>query len=127
MLKARRCQPMTYPDRISVYHKLREAPAPTPATSLALDCVILSHRHRRVSARAFEDVVVYDYREARKTAMPQFMQDVLSRIWHLQQEETRRARARIWELVGAVEALEKETWDQPDAVEDMGAAASGKQ
>ena len=35
----------------------------------------------------------------------------------------RRSRDRIGELVREVEALEKETWDRKDAVEDLGSAA----
>lgn len=113
---------MTYPDRISVYHKLRSPPEASD-TSLILDCVILSHKHRRVAARTEEDIVIYDYQGARKTAMPPFVLDVFRETWRLQEEETRRARGRIWELVQEVETLEKETWDNPDAVEDLGSAA----
>ncbi len=52
--------------------------------------------------------------------MPGFMQDVLSETWRLQQGETVRARTRIWELVRAVDGLEKETWNREGAVEDLG-------
>jgi len=114
---------MTYPDTISVYHKLRDAPQEAP-TSVVLDCVILSHRHRRAAARTIEDVVVYDYRKGGKTEMPAFMRDVLADTWELQLQETVRARTRIWELIDAVEKLEKETWDRDDAVEDLGSAAN---
>ncbi len=113
---------MTYPDRVSVYHKLR-APPQASDTSLILDCVILSHRHRRVAARTEEDIVIYDYSAARKTAVPPFVLDVFRDTWRLQEEETRRARGRIRDLAGEVESLEKETWDREDAVEDLGAAA----
>ena len=116
-------QPMVYPDTISVYHKLRETPATDPPpTSLLVESVVLSHRHRRVSARTYEDIVIYDYRAAKKTEMPKFMHDVLSETWRLQQQETERARTRIWELIGTVEALEKDTWNRDDAVEDLGSA-----
>ncbi|KAI1499736.1 Thioesterase/thiol ester dehydrase-isomerase [Biscogniauxia marginata] len=114
--------PMTYPDSISVYHKLRAQPSPSD-TSLILDCVILSHRHRRVAARTEEDIVVYDYRQAQKTRVPPFALDLLRDTWRLQEEETRRARERVWGLIREVESLEKETWDREDAVEDLGAAA----
>jgi len=118
---------MTYPDRISVYHKLRAAPTSNPApTSLVLDCMILSHSHRRVSARTVDDIAVYDYRAAKKTEMPQFMHSVLSATWQLQELEAERARKRISELGAAVEALEKGTWDRADAVEDLGGAAGVK-
>ena len=114
---------MTFPDRVSVFHKLRAAPASDPApSSLILECIVLSHQHRRVSARTTEDIAIYDYAAARKTEMPQFMLHVLSATWQLQLDETKRARTRIWDLVGQVEALEKETWNRADAVEDLGDA-----
>lgn len=119
--------PMTYPDRVSVYHRLRHPPSAQPSpSSLVLDAVVFSHRHRRVSARVEEDVVIYDYRAARKTEMPAFMRDVLEDTFEQQQAETVRARRRIWDLIGDVERLEKETWDRPDAVEDIGGAARAK-
>ena len=110
-----------------MFHKLRARPASSPApTSLVLDCVILSHRHRRASARTVEDIAIYDYMAGRKTGMPRFMHDVLSATWELQQDEVERARTRIWNLIAAVEALEKETWNKPDAVEDLGGTSSKK-
>ncbi|EFX00054.1 hypothetical protein CMQ_7056 [Grosmannia clavigera kw1407] len=118
--------PMTYPDSISVYHKLRVPPATnSTSTSLLLDCMVLSHRQMRIAARTFEDIAIYDYRVARKTEMPEFMHNVLVDVWRQQQDETVRARTRIWELARAVEQLEKKTWDRPDAVEDVGSAAGG--
>ncbi|RYP50050.1 hypothetical protein DL768_004336 [Monosporascus sp. mg162] len=113
--------PMTYPDRISVYHKLRSLPDASD-TSLILDCVILSHRHRRAAATTKEDVVIYDYKEAKKTMMPPFVLDVFRDTWRLQEEEVRRARSRVWDLIREVEGLEKETWNREDAVEDLGSA-----
>lgn len=89
---------------------------------MILDAIILSHRHRRVSAKIEEDIVIYDYQAAKKTEMLPFMKDVLENTFRQQEAERLRARARIWELIGTVEKLEKETWDSPDAVEDLGSA-----
>lgn len=115
---------MTYPDAISVYHRLRVSPdAYSKSTSLLLDCVVLSHSHKRIAARLYEDVSFYDYRTASKTHMPEFVHKVLTGVWRQQQQEISRTRTRIWELVAAVERLEKQTWDRDDAVEDLGAAA----
>ncbi|KAK4181508.1 thioesterase-like superfamily-domain-containing protein [Triangularia setosa] len=115
--------PMVYPDKISVYHKLRCKPEGDPAPSnFMLDCIVLSHQHRRVAARLEEDIVVYDYKVARKASMPGFMLQLFHKTWEMQQAEEMRARTRIWELIKAVEGLEKETWDREDAVEDMGSA-----
>ncbi|PSR83345.1 thioesterase-like superfamily-domain-containing protein [Coniella lustricola] len=113
--------PMTYPDKISVYHKLRYPPSAAPSpSSLILDAVVISHRHRRVSARIEEDVVVYDYRAGKKTALLPFMHTVLDETFATQEREKARARRRIAELSGLVTGLEKNTWDRPDAEEDMG-------
>ena len=117
-------KPLVYPDRVSVYHKL--ASLPTAAdTSLVLDCVVLSHKHRRPAARTAEDVVIYDYRQGQKTTMPPFVLDVFQATWHLQELEKQRARTRTWEVLKDVEYLEKATWDREDAVEDMGPGARG--
>ncbi|KAI1308921.1 thioesterase-like superfamily-domain-containing protein [Xylaria venustula] len=113
--------PMTTPDTISAYHRLRNCPEETH-TSLILDCIILSHRHRRIAARTFEDVAIYDYRKAKKTVLPDFMLGVFRDRWRKQEEQANWARQRIWDLLKEVESLEKETWDRPDAVEDFGAA-----
>lgn len=118
---AARHQPMTAPDRISVYHKLSTLPESTH-TSLLLDCIILSHGHRRAAARTTEDIAIYDYREAKKTVLPDFMLDVLRDTWRQQEERAEWARGRIWDLLREVELLEKETWDREGAVEDSGTA-----
>lgn len=118
-IKAEYKFPMTYPDTISAYHKLRSQPSATD-TSLVLDCIILSHLHRRVAARTEEDIVIYDYGAAQKTSVPPFALGAFQDVWRRQEEETREARQRIWELVKRVEGLEKGTWDRPGAVEDLG-------
>ncbi|ETS80839.1 hypothetical protein PFICI_08368 [Pestalotiopsis fici W106-1] len=115
--------PVVYPDRISVYHKLRSLPGRSD-TSLILDCMILSHRHHRVAARTAEDVVIYDYRNATKTTTPPFVQDVFQSTWEKQEAAICSSRARIWQLTKQVEEIEKETWDREDAVEDLGASGS---
>lgn len=115
--------PMVYPDKISVYHKLRIRPEGDPAPSaFMLDCIVLSHEHRRIAARLEEDIVVYDYKKGQKTSMPGYMRDLFSETYSMQEEQMRKARTRIWGLLEAVERLEKETWDRKDAVEDLGAA-----
>ncbi|KAF7531795.1 hypothetical protein G7054_g8530 [Neopestalotiopsis clavispora] len=117
--------PVVYPDRISVYHKLRFLPGKSD-TSFILDCMILSHRHHRVAARTAEDIVIYDYRTASKTTAPPFVRDVFSSTWEKQEEAIRASRTRIWQLIKQVEEIEKETWDREDAVEDLGASGNAK-
>ncbi|KAH8652562.1 thioesterase-like superfamily-domain-containing protein [Xylariales sp. PMI_506] len=115
--------PVVYPDRLSVYHKLRTLPASSD-TSLILDCIILSHKHRRIVARTEEDIVVYDYQSAKKANVPDFVLDVFRDTFRMQEELKERATTRIWQLIREVELLEKETWDREDAIEDMGAASN---
>jgi hypothetical protein len=115
---------MVYPDTISVYHKLRARPEDQPSPSFfTLDCIVLSHQHRRPAARLEEDIVVYDYNAKQKTGMPPFMLQMLQKTYDMQEAEALKARVRICELTAAVEGLEKNTWDREDAVEDMGTAA----
>lgn len=69
--------------------------------------------------------MVYDYQAAVKSKVPPFMREVLEETYQLQEAEKARARLRIWELIRRVESLEKETWDRPDAVEDVGSPGDG--
>ncbi|KAK3069864.1 hypothetical protein LTR53_011474 [Teratosphaeriaceae sp. CCFEE 6253] len=113
--------PMTWPDHISIYHKLRGEP--TAATSsFVLDVVIMSELHQRPAARVVEDIVVYDYRQGRKIALPGFMLDVFRETWKLQEEAKARNSERVARLLDEVRHLEQGTWDRSDAVEDQGSS-----
>ena len=118
---------MVYPDKISVYHKLRSKPEGDPApSSFYLDCIVLSHQQRRMACRLEEDIVIYDYKKAGKTSMPGFMLELFEKTWQLQEQATVDARTRIFGLQAAVERLENETWNRADAVEDMGGSKGSK-
>lgn len=110
---------MTYPDSISVFHKLSSPPSPS-STSFLLDVLILSELHQRAAARAEEDIVVYDYRKGKKVEVRPFMRSVFERIWEEQEGEKRRVRARREEVEAMVRELERGSWDREGAVEDMG-------
>jgi acyl-CoA thioesterase FadM len=135
--------PMTWPDRISVFHKLRALPRPGDH-SFILDVVILSELQQRPAARCEEDIVVYDYRIGKKAEIMGFMMDEFEKTWREQEEMKAKAERRIGELEAVVRGLEPpkahaerrighvdaglrgpdtETWDNAGAVEDMGAAA----
>ena len=114
-------QPMAWPDRISVYHKLRSAPTVSP-DSFTLDVLILSEKHQRPAARCVEDIVVYDYRKGMKSPLRDFMVDKFRETFTMQEEARQRNAARIEHLLQRVEWLEKESWDKIGAVEDMGTA-----
>lgn len=112
---------MTWPDRVSVYHKLRAAPS-DGTESFILDVLMLSSQHQRVAARCVEDIVVYDYRRGAKTPLPDFMLDAFRKTVSLQENAQRRNEAAIRDLLQRVERLEKASWDRADAVEDMGSS-----
>ncbi|KAG8630275.1 hypothetical protein KVT40_001894 [Elsinoe batatas] len=111
--------PMTYPDRVTVYHKL--ATEPTSATdSFVLDVLILSELHQRPAARCVEDIVVYDYQKAKKAPLKPFMVDAFRETWRLQEEAKVSNSERVHDLLKRVRSLEQETWDRSNAVENMG-------
>ncbi|KAN0114439.1 Thioesterase/thiol ester dehydrase-isomerase [Hyaloscypha variabilis] len=111
--------PMTYPDHISVFHKLRALPS-KDTSSFVLDVLILSELHQRPAARCVEDIVVYDYRAGKKVAVRPFMMKAFEETWRDQEEERKRVESRIQEVERAVAELERETWNREGAVEDLG-------
>lgn len=114
---------MTFPDRVTVYHKL--ASSPEAATdSFTLDVLILSEKHRRAAARCVEDVVLYDYRHSKKLALASmpFMLNALRETYELQEREREKTLLRREKLERRVRSLEKASWDRADATEDVGSA-----
>ncbi|KAL9103567.1 MAG: hypothetical protein Q9163_001405 [Psora crenata] len=111
--------PMTWPDRISVYHKLRSAATPS-TDSFVLDVLILSEKHQRPAATCVEDIVVYDYLNGNRSPLRDFMVDQFRETFSRQQAARHRNTVRITKLFQRVEQLEKGSWDSEDAVEDMG-------
>ena len=110
---------MTWPDHISVYHKLRSAPTES-AESLSLDVLILSDRHQRAAARCVEDIVVYDYKQGSKIKIPPFMIQKFTDTWRMQEGAKSYSESKVRDLLDRVTQLERETWDKEGAVEDMG-------
>ncbi|PSK54059.1 hypothetical protein B9Z65_7865 [Elsinoe australis] len=114
--------PMTFPDRVTVYHKLGTEPT-SKTDSFVLDVLILSERHQRPAARCVEDIVVYDYQKGKKAPLHPFMADAFKETWRLQEQAKTANSNRVHELLQRVRNLEQETWDRPDAVEDLGSGA----
>ncbi|KAK5271616.1 hypothetical protein LTR96_003441 [Exophiala xenobiotica] len=114
--------PMTWPDRVSVYHKLRSCPD-EKTTSLILDVLILSENRQRPAARCLEDVVVYDYKLGKKSVMEPFMVEELRKTFELQEAAKRENHAKVQRIEEQVRHLEKQSWDRPDAKEDLGSAS----
>ena len=116
-------QPMTWPDRISVYHKLRSRPTET-TDSMLLDVMVLSEVRQRPAARCLEDCVTYDYRRGRKTTLPPWMLEQLQKTFDLQELAKSENSGRIRGLFDRVRALERLTWDREGATEDFGSQRS---
>ena len=110
---------MTYPDRVTAYHKLRALPLASHE-SFTLDVLILSEKHRRPAARCVEDIVLYDYRSSKKIELGTrpFMVKAFQDTFKLQEEAKERWLWRSAELAERVRALETESWDRSDAKED---------
>ncbi|KIX01744.1 uncharacterized protein Z518_09470 [Rhinocladiella mackenziei CBS 650.93] len=113
--------PMTWPDRISVYHKLRSRPDES-TESLILDVLIMSEVRQRPAARCLEDVVVYDYRVGKKSTLEPFMLEQLKKTFDLQEVAKRENCTAVRQIERRVRNLEKQSWDRPDAKEDLGSA-----
>ena len=116
--------PMTWPDRISVYHKLRSRPEEY-TESLVLDVLIMSEVRQRPAARCLEDVVVYDYRAGKKSTLEPFMLEEFKRTYDLQEVAKSENREQIRKIESQVRKLEVESWDRPGAKEDFGSVQKG--
>jgi len=98
--------PLTYPDKITVLHKLLPLDH-SNLDSYSLEAVVVSERHRRVAARFWETTVVYDYREGRKVQMDDWMLRRLESVLVEQDGWRKRCQSKIRTLDGEVHALEK--------------------
>ncbi|DAA76125.1 TPA_exp: Uncharacterized protein A8136_1162 [Trichophyton benhamiae CBS 112371] len=123
--------PMMFPDQISVYHKLsNEPPAPNDPnpshfSNLHLDVLIMSEAKQRPAARCEEDVVLYDYRIAKKlNILPAWMLVQYRKLWEAQEAAKKANREKVRDIERRVRELEVGTWDREGAVESMGSAAS---
>jgi hypothetical protein len=114
---------MKYPDRVTVLHKLRNKPT-SDSDHFILDVLILSELHKRAAARCVEDIVVYDYKTARKSAMSPFMVTKLQEVFDLQEQAKQANVKKAADLIEQVRRLETSSWDRPDAQEDFGSAAN---
>ncbi|KAI9817815.1 MAG: hypothetical protein M1827_000934 [Pycnora praestabilis] len=113
--------PMTWPDHITVYHKLRSLPS-SSTDCFILDVVILSELHQRPAARCVEDIVVYDYKQGNRTPLRPFMVEKFRETFELQERAKIEYSDRVKVLFDRVETLESASWNREDAKEDLGTA-----
>ncbi|KAF6810763.1 4-hydroxybenzoyl-thioesterase [Colletotrichum plurivorum] len=98
--------PMAYPDNVTVLHKLTSKPD-HGSDYILLEALLISHRFRRPAARCFEDIVVYDYKTAKRTALKPYMVDKLRETYDAQDRCRAETEERVRELVGVVDRLER--------------------
>ncbi|KFG84369.1 hypothetical protein MANI_010688 [Metarhizium anisopliae] len=97
--------PVEYPDKITVIHKLAQRPTYS-SDSIFLDAVIYSEAHRRVAARCFEDIAVYDYRAGKRATLKGFMVDELQKIYDLQERGRKQVDDKVDELERDIKVME---------------------
>ncbi|KAL7805913.1 Thioesterase/thiol ester dehydrase-isomerase [Trichoderma gracile] len=97
--------PMTFPDRVTVLHKLVTKPD-NSSDRFYLEAVMYSEQHRRPAAKCFEDIVVYDYRAAKKAPLKPFMVDVMRATFDLQEQRKQEAEKKVTELHAFVKEVE---------------------
>lgn len=115
-------QPLVFPDRISVYHKL--CIEPDKSDAIILNCIILSDIRQRIAAETREDIALYDYDRGTKINKHPWLLELLQNTWKLQQEAEEMSIQHIRLLLKRVRQLELDSWDNDDAVEDMGNAST---
>ncbi|RAL01071.1 thioesterase family protein [Aspergillus ibericus CBS 121593] len=116
--------PMTYPDKVTVYHKLVHDPSSpkAPHHGFHLQAMIISEARQRPAARVYEDITMYDYKANKKTELPPFVFEQFMSTWKLQEQAKKFWQQRILDIETRVRTLETESWDREDAVEDTGSA-----
>jgi acyl-CoA thioester hydrolase len=68
--------PLTYPDTVSVGARVPKI----EADRFLMEYLVVSHRHQRVAAEGEGLIVAYDYREMRKTGLPEEIRERLIRL-----------------------------------------------
>jgi hypothetical protein len=110
---------MTFPDHITVLHKLHSNPK-DDTDHFILDVLILSELHQRPAARCIEDIVIYDYKRGKKAPLKPFMAKAFQNIFQEQEEARKLNVERVHGILERVRDLEVKSWDREDAKEKLG-------
>ncbi|KAM3556395.1 hypothetical protein MY1884_005080 [Beauveria asiatica] len=97
--------PMTFPDQVTVLHKLVTKPDDTSDTIL-MEAVAYSHKHKRPAARFFEDIAVYDYRAAAKAPLKPFMVKEMQVMYELQEQRRQQTEEKVQEMLQSLQELQ---------------------
>lgn len=97
--------PVTFPDRVSVFHKITKPPEPD-SDHFILEAIILSEYHYRTAARLTEEIGIYDHIEGKKSTLkPNQVRD-LNRIFKRQPLNREAADKEIDEWMDRLTDLE---------------------
>lgn len=98
-------KPLTYPDRVTVLHKLSMKPG-VDSDIISLDAAIYSEKYQRLAAKCVEEIVVYDYKAAKRTSLRDFMVDDLVKTYDLQQKNQMEMEERVLDMERVLEDFE---------------------
>lgn len=96
---------MTFPDQVTVLHKLMERPDNT-SDRVFMEAVAFSHKHQRVAARFFEDIAVYDYRAAKRAPLKPFMVEEMQKMYNLQEQRQQEVERQVQQILYALDELQ---------------------
>ncbi|TQV94029.1 hypothetical protein V2A60_002904 [Cordyceps javanica] len=96
--------PITFPDQVTVLHKLVKRPDST-SDRIFMEAVAYSHKHKRLAARFFEDIAVYDYRAAKKAPLKPFMVEQMQTMYELQDQRQLQTEQKVQDLLQSMEEL----------------------
>lgn len=97
--------PMTFPDQVTVLHKLVTKPDST-SDRVLMEAVAYSHKHKRAAARFFEDIAVYDYRAAKKAPLKPFMVQEMQAMYELQDQRRQQTEQKVQEILQSMDELQ---------------------
>lgn len=95
---------MTFPDQVTVLHKLVNRPDET-TDRILMEAVAYSHKHKRVAAKFFEDIAVYDYKAGRKAPLKSFMVKEMETMYDLQAQRRQQTEQKVEELHQSLDEL----------------------
>lgn len=100
-------KPLIYPDQVTVIHKLAVRPH-MKSNSIRLEAIMYSHKYKRVTARCFEDIVVYDYTAAKKRALDPEAVEEFEKLYHSQEQHRNSTEKIILKMENQLRVLEAE-------------------
>ncbi|KYK54240.1 hypothetical protein DCS_06197 [Drechmeria coniospora] len=97
--------PITYPDRITVLHKMSRK-LEYGADSIFLEGAVLSESSKRIAARCFEEIAVYDYQAGRRAPLEDFMVDAFRAVYERQERCKAKRDSEVAQLQALVQQIE---------------------